>query len=68
MSMLQDLSERSREVSEVLLLECRLRLIAEEVEGGQKGALGERAEKELLPVGGTRCNACQDGIERPEEQ
>lgn len=66
MSMLQDLAERPREVSEVLLLECRLCLVAKKVERGQKRALGKRTEKEVFVVAGAGRHACNEGIEQEE--
>jgi hypothetical protein len=64
--MLQDLSQRSREISEVLLLECRLGLVTGEVERREKGALRERSDKETLVVASARDNTCYGGIEQQE--
>jgi hypothetical protein len=66
--MLQNLPERSREVPEVLLLEGRLRLVAEEVERGQKSALGQRPEEQALVVAGARGHVGREGAEQQEKE
>jgi hypothetical protein len=62
--MLQDLPKRPRKVAEVLLLKGRLRLVAEKVERGKQGALGERPEEQSLVVAGSRSHVGHEGAEQ----
>jgi hypothetical protein len=64
MRMLQNLSKRSWEVSEILLLECSCAFVAPEVERGQKGVLGKGSQKESLAVVGARGDEGYQGIEQ----
>jgi hypothetical protein len=66
--MLQDLPQRPRKVAKVLLLEGRLRLVAEKVERGKQGALGERAEEQSLVVAGGRSHAGHEGAEQQDKE
>ena len=62
--MLQDLSERSRKVSEVLLFERVRAFVASEIERGQKSVLGKGPKQESLTVVGTCRDECNQGIEQ----
>jgi hypothetical protein len=66
--MLQDLPKRPRKVAKVLLLERLLRLVAEKVERGKQGTLGERPEKQSLVVASGRSHAGHEGGEQQEKE